>query len=90
MKTLLLSGLLVLTSLTAVCRKPKLVVNEATKCKISQESLKNSGAPTVALENGEGYTVESFQVCMKTAQGMECFTQAGTTIQKGAKDNLKL
>ncbi len=79
---------MVLASLTAMSRKPKLVIKEANKCTISAESL-NSGGPTIALENGEGYTIESFDLCMKTAQGMECFDQ-GNKLQAGAKDNLKL
>lgn len=89
MKTSIITGILVLSTLVAASRKPKIRVKEASKCKISQESIQ-SGAPTVALENGSGCTLESFELCMKTSHGMECFSQSGSTVQKGAKDNLKL
>lgn len=88
MKTVIISGILVMTTLFALGQKPKLVIKEADKCKISKSTLDNSG-PTAMLENGAGYTVESFDVCMMTKGPMECFPQSDK-IERGAQDNLKL
>ncbi len=88
MKTAI-SSIFLIISLYSPAERPKLTVKEADGNKISKESI-NAGAPTVVLKDGNGYTVESFDVCMKTMKGTECFSQKGSTIASGAKDDLKL
>lgn len=89
MKTLIISSFLLFTAIHSFGSDPKLKVKEADKNKISKIDIDN-GAPTVMLANNSDYTIESYQICINTPGGKECFDQMGAGIQRGAKDNLKL